>query len=176
MIVESWQESQEKATCSMSTTATRFSEIPSFRSFEIAKHQMSSLSFHSCSSTEWSGQSLIFCSFHYGTFMSLYPHLTFSAFYSSFHFPSTTPSIPKQMMTYPYFSFVVSYSNEKYKVHLRVMNLAIPHYFYLYFWRDGTYRWCREAQELQFLSETRPVLRRNFCKFSDTNRTMYVLG
>lgn len=174
MIVESWQQGQE--TCLMSTIATRFSEIPYFRSFKLAKHQMSSLSFHSCLSTEWSGQSLIFCLFHYGTFMSLYPHLTFSAFYSSFHFPNATPSMPKQMITYPYFSFVRSYSSEKYKVHLRVMSLAVSDYFYLYIQRDGRDRWIREGQELQFLRETRPVLRRNFCKFSDTNRTMYVLG
>lgn len=121
----------------MSTIVIRFSEIPSFRSFKIAKHQMSSLSFHSCSSTEWSGQPLIFCLFHYGTFMSLHPHLTSSAFYSSFHFPNTTPSMPKQVMTYSYFSFVISYSNKKYKVHLRVMSLAVSLSFYLYFWRDG---------------------------------------
>lgn len=113
----------------MSTTATRFSEIPSFQSFKIGKHQMNSLSFHSCSSTEWSGQPRIFCLFHYNTFMSLYPYLTFSTFYSSFNFQNITPSMPKQIMTYSQFSFVESYSKEKYTVHLKIMSLAVSHYF-----------------------------------------------
>lgn len=105
--------------------------------------------------------------------MSLYPHLTFSAFYGSFHFPNTTTF--HAQTDYDLTLFFFSHKLLKWKIQGTFMGYEFSCFTLLLFLLlERLVGKQREGQELQCLSKTRQVLRRNFCKFSDTNGTMYV--